>query len=139
MPANVENGRNLGAVASELKEEFKEFASTRLSMLQSEMRDKLAAWKSAAPMLAIGIVLLGTAWLLVTGAIVAAIYVAFENNPWAAAIALAIVGVAYLVMGGLAVMIAVRNAREAGVVPTRTLRVLKDDQLWISNEARAQL
>jgi hypothetical protein len=90
-------------------------------------------------MLVIGIVLLWTAWLLVTAAIVAAIYVAFRGNPWAMFAACAIVGLAYLVMGGLAVMIAVRGAKEAGVVPTRTLRVLKDDQLWISNEARARL
>ena len=83
MPTNVENGKNLGSVVTELKGEFKEFASTRLSMLQSEMRDKLAAWKSAAPTLVIGVVMLWTAWLLVTAAIVAAIYVAFRGNPWA--------------------------------------------------------
>ena len=139
MPANVDNGRNLGAVASELKEEFKEFASTRLSMLQSEMREKIATWKSAAPMVAVGVVMLVTAWLLVTAAIVAAIYMAFRGSPWAMFAACGIVGVAYLVIGGMAVMMAVRNAREAGLVPTRTLRVLKDDQLWISNETRAQV
>src|SRR4051794_41932022 len=101
MPANVDNGRNLGAVATELKEEFKEFASTRLSMLQSEMRDKITAWKSAAPMLVIGIVMLWTAWLLVTAAIVAAIYVAFRGEPWGMFAACALVGVSFLGSGGL--------------------------------------
>ena len=90
-----ENGRTLAGVVAELKDEMREFISTRVAMLQSELKDKLSAWKLAAPTIAIGLVLLGTAWLLFTGAIVAAIYVAFEGNPFAAAIALAIMFVAY--------------------------------------------
>ena len=139
MPANIENGRNLAGVVAELKEESKEFVSTRLAMLRSEMNNKLSVWKTAAPMIVIGALLLATAWLLLTGAIVAAIYVAFEGNPWAAALALIIVCVAYAILGGIAVLFAIRSLRETGVAPTRTLRVLKDDQIWISNEARAQL
>ena len=139
MPANVENGRNLAGVVADLKEESKEFVSTRLAMLRSEMNQKISTWKTAAPMIVIGALLLATAWLLLTGAIVAAIYVAFEGNPWAAALALIIVCVAYAILGGISVMFALRSLRETGVAPTRTLRVLKDDQIWISNEARAQL
>ena len=139
MPVNLENGKNLGVVVSELKEEFKEFASTRLSMFRSEMREKISGWKSAAPVLLGGAVLLGTAWLLLSAALVAAIYVAFRDNPWAACIALLIVGFVYLLFGAMAVLSAMRQWREAGVVPQRTLRVLKDDQIWISDEARSQL
>ena len=139
MPANVENGRNLAGVVADLKEESKEFVSTRLAMLRSEMNNKISVWKTAAPTIVLGALLLATAWLLLTGAIVAAIYVAFEGNPWAAALALIIVCVAYAVLGGIAVLFGIRSLRETGVTPTRTLRVLKDDQIWISNEARAQL
>ena len=139
MPANVENGRNLAGVVADLKEESKEFVSTRLAMLRSEMNNKISVWKTAAPTIVVGALLLATAWLLLTGAIVAAIYVAFEGNPWAAALALIIVCVAYAVLGGIAVLFGIRSLRETGVTPTRTLRVLKDDQIWISNEARAQL
>jgi hypothetical protein len=139
MPVNVENGRNLAGVVADLKEESKEFVSTRLAMLRSEMNNKVSVWKKAAPMIVVGALLLATAWLLLTGAIVAAIYVAFEGNPWAAALALIIVCVAYAMFGGISVLFAIRSLRETGVAPTRTLRVLKDDQIWISNEARAQL
>ena len=139
MPANIENGRNLAGVVADLKEESKEFVSTRLAMLRSEMNNKLSVWKTAAPMIVIGALLLATAWLLLTGAIVAAIYVAFEGNPWAAALVLIIVCVGYAILGGITVLFGIRSLRETGVAPTRTLRVLKDDQIWISNEARAQL
>lgn len=140
MPVSVEtNGRSLAGVVNELKIEFKEFISTRLAMLRSEMREKAQDWKRAMPMLIIGIVLLGTAWLLLTGAICAAIYVAFEGNPWAAFLALIIMCVAYAVFGGVAALAGVRMITEQGVTPKRTMRVLRDDQIWISNEARAQL
>jgi hypothetical protein len=139
MPINESNGRTLAGVVAELKDELKEFLATRLAMLQSEMKDKLSAWKTAAPMIIIGLALLGTAWLMFTGAIVAAIYVAFQGNPFAAAIALAIMFIAYALAGGIAVLFAWREVSEAGVAPKRTLRVLKDDQVWIRNEARVQL
>jgi len=139
MPANFENGKNLSAVVNDLKEESKQFVSTRLAMLQAEMKEKISAWKTAIPMLVIGAVLMGTAWLLLTGALVAAVYVAFANSAWAAFLALIIVCVAYAICGGLALWIAKSKVQETGVAPKRTLRVLKDDQIWISNEARAQL
>ena len=133
------NGRTLAGVIAEMKDEAKEFFSTRLAMLQSEMKEKLSAWKMALPAIVIGLVMLGTSWLLLTGAIVAAISVAFGDNPYRLAIALAIVFMFYAVIGGLAVLFAVRSVREHGVVPERTMRVLKDDKVWISNEARVQL
>jgi len=140
MPINSElNGRTLAGVVAELKDEMKEFFSTRIAMLRSELKDKVSAWKTALPMMIIGLVMLGTCWLLLTGALVAAIYVAFEGNPFAAAIALAIVGVFYAIAGGVAVLFAWRDVSEHGVVPERTMRVLKDDQLWIRNEAKVQL
>ncbi len=139
MPTSVENGRSLAGVVAELKDELKEFMATRLAMLRSEMKDKLSVLKTALPLFIIGAVLAGTAWLLITGAIVAAIYVAFAGNPFAAAIALVILGVGYALLGGICVIFAWRALSEHGMVPKRTLRVLKDDQIWIRNEARVQL
>ncbi len=139
MSANVENGKSLAGVVAELKEESKEFVTTRLAMLQAEMKEKISAWKTALPLLVIGAVMLATAWLLLTGALVAVIYVAFAGSIWAAFLALIIVCIAYAIAGGMALWIAKSKWQEAGVAPKRTLRVLKDDQLWISNEARAQI
>jgi len=108
-------------------------------MLQAEMKEKLGTVKMALPGIVIGALVLATCWLLLTGAIVAAIAVAFGGNPFAPAIALAIVGVLYGIIGGLALAFALRGLRQQSVVPERTLRVLKDDQVWLSNEARVQL
>ena len=139
MPVNGENGKTLAGVVADLKEESKQFVSTRLAMLQAEMKEKISAWKMALPMLVIGILLMGTAWLLLTGAIVAIVYVAFAGSAWAAFLALIIVCIAYAICGGMALWIAKSKWQETGMAPKRTLKVLKDDQIWISNEARAQL
>jgi hypothetical protein len=133
------NGRSLAGVVAETKDELKEFFNTRLAMLMSELKEKASAWKLALPTIIIGMVLLGTAWLLVTGAIVAAIYVAFAGNPFAVAIAFAIMFAVYAILGGIAVAFALRDLREHGIIPERTLRVLKDDQVWLANEAKVQL
>ncbi len=45
MPANVENGKNLAGVVADLKEESKQFVSTRLAMLQAEMRESFPPGK----------------------------------------------------------------------------------------------
>ena len=139
MPANVENGKTLAGVVADLKEESKQFVSTRLAMLQAEMKEKVSAWKMAVPALVIGGLLLATAWLLLTAAIVSIVYVAFAGSVWSMFIAFIIVCIAYAICGGLALWIAKSKLQEAGVAPKRTLKVLKDDQIWISNEARAQL
>ncbi len=139
MPANYENGRGLAGVVADLKVEFKEFVSTRVAMARSEMSEKLSTWKRAAPMMAVGLVMVLTAWLLLTAAIVSAIYVAFEGNPWAVFLAFIITFAGYAVFGGVALLFGIQEIRSVGVAPKRTLKVLKDDQIWISNEARAQL
>ena len=131
--------RPLSAVIAEMKDEAKTFVETRINMLKSELRTKVNTWKMALPMIAVGAVLLVTAWLLLTGAIVAAIYVAFVGNDFAAAIALAILGVAYLVGGAISIIFAYRGLRETGIMPRRTIRVLKADQVWLKNQARNQL
>lgn len=133
-----EQQRSMASVVAELKEETRSFVETRIAMLRSEMRDKLEALKLMLPTIIIGAVLCGTAWLLMTGALVAAIWVAFAKNVFGAAIALIIVAAAYLIFGGIAVLYAWRGLSETGLLPKRTMRVLKDDSVWIRNEARTQ-
>jgi uncharacterized membrane protein YqjE len=139
MPNNVDNGRTLAGVIAELRDELKEFVATRVAMFRSEMKDKFSVWKTAAPMIIAGLALVLVAFLLLTGAIVAAIYVALAGNPFAAAIALLVTCVGYALAGGIALIFAWRGLSEGGVLPKRTLRVLEEDETWIRNEAKVQL
>jgi len=136
---NNENGRSLASVVAELKDELKDFVRTRVSLMTSEMHDKVAAIKMNLPMLVIGAVLLGTAWLLFTAALVGAIYVAFAGNAFAWAFALVIVGGAYLIFGGIAALFAYRGLTDMGILPKRTIKVLEADRAWLNREARSEV
>jgi hypothetical protein len=131
-----ENGRSVAGVVAELKQEGKEFFETRVAMLKSEMRDMASAWKAAAPMIAVGVLLLLTAWILLTWAFVSIIAYAFGTGPMAWFFAFLIVGVAYALIGGLLAAFAYSQLKQKEIVPRRTLRVLKEDQIWLQREAR---
>ncbi len=135
----VADERSVAGVLAEIKEELKEFAQTRLSLLRSEMKDKVSMFKTAMPLIAFGLVFLWTGWLALTGALIVIIAEAFYPNRFAYFFSFIIVGAGYLLIGGIAASFAVRGLREHGVVPERTIRVLKQDQLWLQTEARQQL
>jgi uncharacterized membrane protein YqjE len=134
-----DQGRSLGAVVAELKDEFKEFLQTRFSLMASEMRDKASALKSNLPILLAGLVLLSTAWILLSLALVALIYVAFLGSVFAWVIALAIVGGAYAILGGIAALYAYRGLTDMGLLPRRTIKVLQADREWLNREARSEI
>jgi uncharacterized membrane protein YqjE len=129
---NVQNGRTLQSTLQEIKNELKDFVQTRLDILKNEMQQKVSAYKAALPMAIVAALLLATTWFLMTGAIVAAIALALG---WPAAFA--IVGGAYLIFGMLVGWLAYKEVTAQSMKPERTLQVLKQDQIWIEQEAKS--
>lgn len=134
-----ENGRSLAGVVSELKDEMKEFASTRIDMLKSEMKDKVSSLKVAVPMIIGALVVGWTAWLVLTAALISIIAQAFQPSRYGYFFAFLIVGVVYALMAAIAAAFAIRELKNRGFMPERTIRVLKQDQIWLQSEARQQV
>ena len=136
----MQNGsKNLTDVVNEIKVEAKEFVSTRFQMLTVEMKDKLTAWKVGIPLL-IGAAVCGLlAFIVLNYALVAFLAGVFAPSPYNWCYAALIVGFFYLVVAGALYWIGMREIKVEGVTPTRTLRVLKQDQIWLQNEARSQV
>lgn len=139
MPVTSENGRTLAEVITELKDELKDFVQTRVDMLRSEFRDKVKAWKLAVPTIAAALLLTLTAWLVLTGALISVIAAAFYPSRFAYFFAFLIVGVVYALAGGIAGAFAWRELKQQGVVPQRTMQVLKEDRVWLQTEAKGQV
>ncbi len=139
MPNSYDNGRTLAGVVNELKEDMKEFVRTRVSMFIAEMRDKISAMKVAAIMVAGGLFLGLTAWFILTAALVQIIAVAFYPSENAVFFALIIVGVAYGLVATIMVSFAMREVKQRGIMPMRTMKVLKEDQIWLQTEAKQQV
>lgn len=131
--------RPLGEVLNDLKSELKDFISTRIQMLKSEMDEKVGVLKTSAPAIAIGVVLALTAWVLFSLALAFLISMAFQDKPYQYALSFAIVAVIYGISGAVAFSYGYSNIKSRSMAPERTLRVLKQDQIWIKTEARTEL
>ena len=134
----VENGRTLAGVLAELKDELREFALTRFDILRGELRGKVRVLKVSLPLIALGLALLATAWLVLTSALVTILAAAFYPSRFAYFLGLVVVGVVYSVVGGIFAFLGYRQIKEQSMTPERTLKTLKEDAAWLQDEARSR-
>ena len=132
----MHNEKSIGTVVSETKQELKEFIQTRVAILRTEFAEKLRTWKYAIPMLLGALALFLAAWIVLTFALVALLAGIFLPSPYAWLFGGLIIGVAYLLLGLAVGWFAYSELSSVGVAPQRTMEVLKQDQVWIQNEAR---
>ncbi|HJT69044.1 MAG TPA: phage holin family protein [Terriglobales bacterium] len=132
-----ENTRSLSEIVSEMKEELKQFLNTRLQMLKSELHESIAGLRVAVPLGLLALILIGTAFLLFSAAVVTLIASAFAGNPYAWFFGLIIVAVLWACLAGVAGFFAYNQIRSKAMFPKRTVEVLTADKNWIESEARA--
>jgi len=64
---HVENhGPSFGRVMAEIRDEIRDFVQTRVQMFKSELQEKISVWKAGTALAAAAVVLLATAYLLLT-------------------------------------------------------------------------
>lgn len=131
-----EDSKSLQQVLYDIKDELRDFISTRFELLRAEMMDKWASLKAAAPMLAVGLTLLVAAFGAFTFGLVA-LAAALIGGEYRWALGAAAVTVLYGAVGGALAWMGAKQITADGLVPDRTLRVLKQDQAWVKTEARA--
>ena len=132
----MNHDKSLGSVLSETKAELKDFFETRIQIFTAEIKEKISAWKSAIPLLIAATLFALTAWITLTFALVALVRTWFLPSDYAWLWAGLIITVVYLVIGGIIGWLAYAEIKSVGMKPKRTLEVLKQDQVWIQNEAR---
>jgi uncharacterized membrane protein YqjE len=134
----VRENQSVGAVLYELKDEASQFVQTRVSLLKSELSDKLPNLKAAAIFAVAGALLAVTAYLLLTAALVTLIAALIKNTEFRWVIALAGVGVVWAILGGATLFMARSEFAQKGILPKRTLAVLKGDKIWLQREVKNQ-
>ena len=139
MQTVIENHKSVGQIAAELKNDAIDFVSTRVQMLTQEMNEKLSIWKAARPILAFAALVGATAFLALTFALIAFFAGLFLPSPYAWCFGALIVVAIYTIAAFGLFYLGKRELSQTGISPTRTLRVLKQDQVWIQNEARSQV
>jgi len=139
MNTEVKNGRSLASTLAEMKIELLDFLNTRIELLKTELQEKGKILKAAAPLGALGALLLATAYLLFTLALVSLVVVAFQDNPYRWFFAFLIVAFAWTVFGAIALYFAKRELEMKTLLPQRTIEVLKGDKIWIQAEVKNQV
>jgi uncharacterized membrane protein YqjE len=129
--------KSLREVISAIKDELRDFAVTRLEMFKTELREKFGRIKSAIPLIAAGAVFAIGAFFALTFGLIAAVAGAMPDNDFRWAIGAGAVFFLYAIIGGVVGWMGYREVSSEGLAPQRTLRVLKQDQIWIQNEARS--
>ena len=134
----IEGHPSFKGAVDDLKSEARDFLSVRMAMFRTEMKQKANAFRVGLPMVGIGVVGLLCAFVLLNLAIVAAIANAFGNYILAWCWGALIVGGCYAILGAVAGFMGYKEIARVGILPERTMRVLKQDQNWIEREARSQ-
>jgi energy-coupling factor transporter transmembrane protein EcfT len=132
----VHTEKSIATILSETKEELKQFVTTRVNMLKAEMDEKISRIKAAIPLAVVAALFLISAWGVLTFALIALLQAFFVPNAYAWLWASLVVGVAYLLVGAIAGSFAYSEIKATKLAPTRTMKVLQQDQVWIQNEAR---
>lgn len=131
--------RSLRNILREIGGGVSEFVDTRVKMAKSELRETLAALKTAIPLAVLAAALIVTGLLLLTLAVVSAITAVFAGSPYAWFYAFLIVGFCWVAFGAIAAFFVVNQFRGRGRFPKRTMEVLKADKAWLQNEARGHV
>lgn len=133
------NGRNLADLLAEIKNEIRDFLQTRIAMLKTELREKSKNLKTAMVLAVSGLLLLTTAYFLFTLALVGLILAAFPTTAYRWFFAFLAVAVLWTIIGAIAAYFAKRELELRGILPKRTIEVLKGDKVWVQTEVKNQI
>lgn len=136
MNHDLNNGKSIGAILSDAKQELKDFVQTRIAMLRQELTEKLRMLKIAGPLGAAAIVFLGTAYLLFTLALVGLVLAFLRDNPYRWCLAFVVVAFLWTIIGGVGGYLAWREFQLKELMPNKTINVLNEDKIWIQSEVK---
>jgi uncharacterized membrane protein YqjE len=135
-----ENGeRTLAAIVDQVLDELKDFVRTRVEMMRSEVRETVQAASRWLPLGVVASILLITAYLLFTAAVVALVSVAFVTNPYRWFLSFLAVALIWSAASGTFAYLAWAQFKAQGTLLKKTLDVLKADRVWLENEARSRI
>lgn len=132
----MHNEKSLGTVVAETKEELKQFIQTRLAILKAELNEKVQIMKYSIPLLIVAAALLLGCWIILTFAFVALLHAWLIPGDFGWFWSALIVAGVYFLGGVIIGWFGYSELKSTGMAPNRTINVLKEDQIWIQNEAR---
>ena len=131
--------RALSKVANELGLQLKEMLGTRIHLIQSELHESVGTAKVGALLSFGALALAAVAYLLVMLSVVGVVAGLLTGHPYQWPLAFSIVGGFWFITGGVAAYFSWRELKVHGLIPSRTVEVLRGDKVWIQNEAKTRI
>ena len=138
-PGTADDGRAEGRTEPALGDLFRQLAQDSATLVRQEMTLAKAELKNNvrsvardAAMVAVGGVLALVGVVVLIAFLVVAVGDALDNY-WLGAL---IVGVLFLLVGGLLAMSNLKKLKHEEVAPARTLETLKEDKQWLQSEIK---
>lgn len=128
--------QELPALFGRLSDGVMTLLDTKLSLLKVEIKEDAEAYVRSGTMIAIGGVVAAIGFALLNVAIallVSSLLPETWDQPLRYTTGFAIVGLVYLVIGGLLIMTMKNRLAKRHLVPSRSVEELKRDKEWISN------
>jgi uncharacterized membrane protein YqjE len=128
--------KSVAATLADIKEELKTFFQTRAQIFRTETAEKIGVWKRSLVLLVLAAVFLVTFWGALVFSLVALVHSLFSSSGYEWLWGGLIVSGVFLVLGGLLGQAGYKRLKSCRPAPSRTLRVLGQDRVWIKDEAR---
>lgn len=122
---------SLGDLFRELAQESSTLIRQEMELAKVELRDNVRAFAKDAGKIAVGGALLFVAFLILNAFLIVLIGDALDNY-WLGAL---ILGVIYLIIGGVMAMSGKKGLQRDDFKPSETLRTLREDKIWAQSEA----
>jgi uncharacterized membrane protein YqjE len=147
LPATIEpqaDLENLPTLFSRLGDDVMRLVDTKLSLIKVELKEDASFYARNGAYTAVGAMVALIGFALVNVAVAFFIANAFGSNaantvaqkfgPTSYGLGFLITGVAYMVIGGIVVLVMKKKLADYNPVPTKTLDEIRKDKQWLKNE-----
>ncbi len=134
-PVSVD-AEGLPALVGRLGDDVMKLVDTKLSLLKVEVKEEATAYLRGAAFIVGGgvITLVGLALINVAIAFFVSTLFTFERAALNFALGFVITGAAYVLIGGLVVLVMKNRLSARNPVPDRTVEEFRKDKQWLKNE-----
>lgn len=131
-PGGPETDPGLGDLFRQLAQDSATLVRQEMALAKAEMTQNLKSAARDATMVAVGGTVAGIGGLVLILALVLAVG-DLLNEYWAGAL---IVGLLFLIIGGVLAMGALKRLKKDSLTPERTIDTLKEDKQWAQSEIK---
>jgi uncharacterized membrane protein YqjE len=138
-PGRTDDGRApvggepaLGDLFRQLAQDSATLVRQEMALAKAELKSNVKSVARDAAMVAVGGILALVGVTVLIAFLVVAVGDALDNY-WLGAL---IVGVLFLLVGGILAMSSLKKLKNEDVAPTRTLETLKEDKQWLQSEIK---